>query len=389
MSGDPGRDGALAVAIDVSAVPARPAGAGRYALELAGALARRGDCRVTLLTRQNDDGRLRRLAPRARLLPVVPSPRLARLLYERYSLGRFVGSIRGPSIACYHGPHYTLPRRLARPAVVTVHDLTFLEHPEWHERSKVAVFSSALRYGAEHAAVSVCVSEQTAARYRELCSPAGAVVVIPHGVDHGRFTPDEPVPDGDATCRRELGVAGRYLLHLGTLEPRKGVEDLVSAFGRLAADDGELELVLAGATGWGTAALEAAVAACPARDRIRRLGYVSDEAVTALLRGAAAVVYPSYEEGFGLPALEALACGAPLVTTTGTVMAELAGEAARLVEPGDPEALAAAAAAVLAEAAEGPERAARRSAGLAVAARYTWEQCAAAHLGAYRLAVSR
>ena len=114
------------------------------------------------------------------------------------------------------------------------------------------------------------------------------------------------------------------------------------AFDRVAAGRPDLRLVVAGARGWGAAAVDEAVAAARHRDRVLRLGYVAGGALPALLRQASAVVYPSLEEGFGLPALEALACGAPLVTTSGSAMEEVATGAALLVAPGDAEAMAAA-----------------------------------------------
>lgn len=384
-----GSNEAVRVALDVSAVPPRPAGAGRYILELARSIARRADCHETLLSRRDDVRRWREIAPAARLVPVVPSSRPARLVYEQLRLGRQVRSLAAPAIDCYHGPHYTLPRRLAVPSVVTVHDLTLIEHPEWHERTKVAVFGAAIRYAAAHAAVTICVSETTAAKYRELCAPRGQVAVVPHGVDHARFSDRAAAAGADEATLRSLGLTAPYLLHLGTLEPRKGVADLVAAFSALAGNFAELELVLAGATGWGTGPVEAAIKASPARARIRRLGYLDDNAVPVLLRRSAAVVYPSLEEGFGLPALEALACGAPLVTSAGTAMADLAGATARLAPPGDSAALAEVLADVLGEDPSSPERTKRRAEGIEIASRFTWERTAAGHVAAYRLATGR
>ncbi len=127
---------------------------------------------------------------------------------------------------------------------------------------------------------------------------------------------------------------------------------------------------------------ERALAAATHPERIVRTGYLPDEAVPALLRQAAVVAYPALEEGFGLPALEALACGAPLVTTEGTAMAELAGAAALLVPPGDSAALAAA----LGQALDAGRGTARRTLGIAVAGEYTWEASVALHLRAYAVA---
>jgi glycosyltransferase involved in cell wall biosynthesis len=149
-----------------------------------------------------------------------------------------------------------------------------------------------------------------------------------------------------------------------------------------------MELILAGGAGWKAGPVMQSVAAARSRERIRRLGYVPDADVPALLRRASAVVYPSLEEGFGLPALEALACGAPLVTTAGTTMAELAGDSALLVPPAQPSALAAAIETAIAEQ-PSAEAARRRADGLAIAARYTWEACAEGHLQVYRIAAGR
>ncbi|HLH28787.1 MAG TPA: glycosyltransferase, partial [Acidimicrobiales bacterium] len=146
-----------------------------------------------------------------------------------------------------------------------------------------------------------------------------------------------------------------------------------------------LHLVLAGGDGWGVDAVDAAIAAARHRDRIIRAGYVADDAVPALLRRAAAVAYPAEEEGFGLPALEALACEAPLVTTKGSAMEEVVGDAALLVAPGDVEALAGA----LDMLVTGDARLdGRRALGRAIAARHTWDACAAGHLEVYRAAAA-
>ncbi|HTW98903.1 MAG TPA: glycosyltransferase family 1 protein [Acidimicrobiales bacterium] len=385
----------LGVSIDVSAIPAQPVGAGRYVVELVRALGARPDVELTLESRRGDVLRWRELATGPRILAVAPNPRPARLIFEELALGRVVRRL--PGVAVHHAPHYSMPRWSGRPNVVTVHDCTFIDHPEWHERSKVLVFTRALRQAARHAAAVVCPSETTAERFRALCHPAGTVLVVPHGVDHGRFAPVEPEPGADAARLADLarlGIRPPYVLHLGTLEPRKDVATLVRAFARLAAgtgsprlDGGDLSLVLAGLSGWGGEDLERALGELPeglAR-RIVRPGYVADAALPALLRSCSAFVYASLEEGFGVPVLEALACGAPVVTSRGTVMAEVAGEAALLAAPGDAAALAAALEAALEG---GEDRARRRLAGLRQVEPMTWEASAAGHVAAYRFAES-
>jgi glycosyltransferase involved in cell wall biosynthesis len=364
------------VGLDVSAVPARLAGAGRYVAELARRLPSAG-VDVSLVTRRGDGARWRAWSHGSAVSSVVPDARARRLWYEAFSLG--VGEVaRGVDV--WHGPHYTMPRRGATPTVVTIHDMTFFTDPQWHERSKVAYFRRAIEYSARHARVLLSVSDFTARQLDELLPGHAPVVVAPHGVDLTRFTP-EANDDDEAFGRAGLPWPVPYVLFLGTLEPRKGVDTLASAFADLARADASIELWLAGQDGWGLGPLEAALAGHAARDRVRRLGYVDDALVPALLRRSSAVAYPSRGEGFGLPVLEALACGALVVTSEATVMAEVAGEAATLVGAGDADALAAALAACVA--ASDGERAARARAGRARAERFTWEASIARHLEAY------
>lgn len=398
-------DDRLAVSLDVTAVPASPAGAGRYTVELAAALAERDDLDLTLVSRRADAGRWHDLArarsgargaggtgrgeggPGApgvaapRVLAAAPAARPLRLAWEQVALP---GVVRRAGVSVHHGPHYTMPLRSPVPVVVTVHDCTFFDHPEWHERSKVLVFRRAIREAARRAAAVVCVSQATAARLQELCRVEGPVVVAPHGVDHGRFRPEEPGPGEDAAALAALGLDPDrpYVLHVGTLEPRKDVPGLVRAYDRVADAHPDALLVLAGQPGWGADAVDRAVSGARHGSRVVRTGYVPDGAVPALLRRAAVVAYPSLEEGYGLPALEALACGAPLVTTEGTAMAELAGPAALLVPPGDPGALAAALGSVLSG--NDPHAAERRRLGLDAAAGRTWAASADRHMEAYR-----
>src|SRR5207248_4930065 len=142
---------------------------------------------------------------------------------------------------------------------------------------------------AERADALVCVSGVTAERLRARLDPRAPVHVIPHGVDHSRFRP-EPAPD-DEDALRALGSREPYVAFLGTLEPRKDVPTLVSAFDRIASAHTDLSLVIAGLDGWGTKEVCEAVARAPHGDRIRRVGYVPDDIVPALLREAAAVAY--------------------------------------------------------------------------------------------------
>ncbi len=372
----------MRVLLDVSAVPAQPVGAGVYTIALARGLASRGEVQLHLVTRRDDRERWEKFAPEAELHAVVPHRRAMRLVWEQTSAPRLAASV-APDV--WHGPHYTMPFHMQVPAVVTVHDLTFFDHPEWHERSKVAYFRRMIRAAAKRAAVLVCVSEYTATRLRAVTGTTARIVVAPHGVDHERFRPGG-VPTVDAALLAARGVSEPYIGFAATIEPRKGVPGLVQAFARIARSHPDVRLVLAGNDGWGSVAARDAIAASGVATRIVRTGYLDADTHVALFRRAEVVAYPSFAEGFGLPALEVLACGTPLVTSSGSALEEVAGDAALLVAPGDVEGLADALARVI----DDPALAARfRAAGPARAAAFTWERSVDAHVDAYRQALAR
>lgn len=368
--------------VDVSSVPDPPVGVGVYLINLVHGLghARSTDVELHLLTTRDSGVDWGTLAPTATTHAVVPTARPARLLWEQTrapELARTLG------IDVWHAPHYTLPLRLRTPSVVTIHDTSFFDHPEWHERSKVYFFRSMMRAAAARADALVAVSAFTARRISELLRPRGPVIVIPHGVDHERFHPGTPGDESDLALLRPMGVRSPYVAFVGTMEPRKAVPDLIHAFAQVARSRPELRLVLAGRDGWGIREVREAISDSGVATQIMRPGYVPAEALAALLRQSEAVVYPSRLEGFGLPALEALACGAPLVTTTGSAMEEVVDDAAVLVPPGDTNALASALSSVLNDDGLSADL---RGKGPKVAAAYTWEHCTQRHLDVYRQA---
>jgi glycosyltransferase involved in cell wall biosynthesis len=378
---------ALAVSLDVSAVPTRPGGAGYYTMAIARGLVARDDIALTMVARRGDEQRWNDLGPGgANVVGAVPASRPARLAFEQARFPRLLDAL---GVQVHHGPHYTMPARAPVPCVVTIHDCTFFDHPEWHVRSKALFFRRAIRQAAVHAGALVCVSEVTATRLRACCEVRAPIVVAPHGVDHLRFAPLEPLPGSDRLVLEENGISPDrpLVVFVGTLEPRKGVASLIAAFDRVAGTQADALLVLCGQTGWGLAETEQALARARHGDRIVRVGYLPDPAVPALLRQATVVAYPAVEEGFGLPALEALACGAPLITTEGTAMAEMAQDAACLVRPGDDAMLADALGLALEKGKAAPEVARRRELGITRASRFTWSASVAAHISAFRMAI--
>jgi glycosyltransferase involved in cell wall biosynthesis len=219
-----------------------------------------------------------------------------------------------------HCPTFRAPLRSPVPLVVTVHDLAVLRYPDafnaWTRRYSALTLPRIVRT----AAAIIAVSEFTKHELGELLSvPDEKIRVIPNGV-------------GPPFSREGPASGGNYVLAVSTLEPRKNLEALVDAFGRADLDGCELRIV--GARGWGGIAMDG--------DRVRYLGFVPDEELARLYRGARCVAYVSRYEGFGLPVLEALACGAPVVAADLEPIREFADHAAITVDPSDREAIAAA-----------------------------------------------
>jgi glycosyltransferase involved in cell wall biosynthesis len=326
----------MRVAIDVSPLAQTRAGTARYLKGLLRELRLRED--VAVSTRSfGGDNRLATLARDGAWYPFV--------------LGREAAA------DILHCPTYRGPVRPRLPLVVTVHDLAVLRHPEafnrWTRTYSPHVVPRVLRAARR----VIAVSEFTRRELVEVLGvPDDKIRVVPNAVGD-EFTHEGPAETGD------------YVLAVGTLEPRKNLDRLVEAVGKT---DRELRVV--GARGWGGVEVRG--------NGVRWLGEVDDVELARLYRGAACVAYPSLYEGFGIPVLEAMACGVPVVTTQGTAMEEVADGAAVLVDANDPNAIAA-----------GIERAARErdslvARGLERARTFRWDAVAAATVEVYREALA-
>ena len=367
--------------IDLSAVPARPAGAGRYAIALASGICKsmsESDS-VLLISNAHTAAFWRGLAPCAEVAAKVPGNRVLRLIYEQTLFERLLSK---SLVDVHHGIHYTMPEGFKGAKVVTIHDLTLLEHPEWHQRSKAIIFKRALLVAAKSADFLICPSNFTADKLRNHLSPRGSVVVIHHGVDQKGIGGES----GDPAKLPEGLSRSPYILFVGTIEPRKDLATLLRAFERVGEKNGELALVIAGQVGWKATEVIARIEGSPLKERIFRLDYVDEATLGALYAKASAFVYPSFEEGFGLPVLEAMRSGVPVITTRGTSMAEVARGSALLFSPGNYEELAAAIESVIDQTIASEKLVAK---GLAVSSEYTWEASIKAHLAVYRLAAER
>ena len=285
--------------------------------------------------------------------------------------------LAGP-VDVFHATNFVAPPARRAAAVVTVHDLTYLRYPEMVTAASARfrdLVPRALRRGATVCTPTAAVGAEVADAYR---LPPERLVVTPLGVGPAWRA---AVP-ADPAWLAANGLPERYLLFVGNREPRKNLPTLLAAYRELLADPGPggvPPLVLVGPAGWGEA-LD--LAGLPA-EAVRTPGYLPEDDLARVVTGAAALVFPSWYEGFGLPALEALACGTPVVATDLPALREVLGDQAELVPPGDAAAMADALARVLGDPGGEPARAARR----AHAAAFTWAACAHATLSAYRRAL--
>jgi glycosyltransferase involved in cell wall biosynthesis len=359
----------ITVAVDLRALVTEATGIGVYTRELLGALARSrstGFRYLGMAHRPVRDGD--RLAAAGVAVEVRPGP--LGVIWQQVALPRRLG---GGDVDLFWSPLNTLPLACPVPAVVTVHDLTAVLFPEAHTArvrwSILPFLGRSLTRAARIVAVSQATADDLAFHFPEV---RGRVRVVPNGVDpRYRPAPAEEV----ARIRRAAGMPEGWVLSVGTLEPRKNVATLLRAWEGLKAEDEDFPpLVLAGGAGWKSGPLARRLADLEPWG-LRHLGRVDDDRLLALYQGALAFAYPALYEGFGLPVLEAMACGLPVVTSDVSSLPEVAGDAGLLVDPRDAAALAGALRRLVREPGLAGELGRR---GEERARRFTWSAAAAA-----------
>ena len=252
---------------------------------------------------------------------------LARLYFDQFAV-RSAAVRNGASVL--HYPASTGCFFPSRPVVQTVHDLCFLRHPEWFPASRNAYYRRLIAATATRADLVLADSEATAGDLGELIGVSAARVrVVPLGVG-AAFSPRGVGEQNAARARYNLPES--FFLYVGTLEPRKNLVRLVQAWDRVYRE-GYPHLVLAGRSGWKCAPLFAALQAVRHPEAVHLPGFLCEEDLPAALSAAKAFVWPSLMEGFGLPPLEAMACGVPVLTSALSSMPEVTGDAALLVDP--------------------------------------------------------
>ena len=300
-------------------------------------------------------------------VPVLHLPLPAPLMYDlwaRVQIPRIEWTMR--SVDVVHATTILIPPT-RKPFVVTVHDLAFLHDPAMFTARGSGLFRRSLELIKRHADLVLCSSLATLHDCATAGIPTDRLRHVPLGADAVR-----PVAVAElAEVRSRLGLLKPYLLFVGTKEPRKNLSGLLRAFAHL--QDGEHDLVVVGPTGWGD---EMTIPSSIA-PRVRALGFLPSDDLAAVYAGAAAFVYPSFREGFGLPVAEAMAHGTPVVTSRGTSTEEVAGGAAVLIDPNDPADIARGIAEALADATTLAAK------GRARAAEMTWAETARLTRAAY------
>ena len=391
------------IGIDYTAAAWQGAGIGRYTRELVRALVEQGgEYRYTLFYAAgglNPDSayvaELRRMCDArdfVRAVPIPFSPRRLTQLWHRLRLRIPIELFTGP-LDVLHIPDFVPPPARA-PTIVTIHDLSYMIHPECAEPRLARYLNVAVPRGLRRAVAVLATSEATRRDIVGLLEVDPArVQVVYHGV-RPRFRP--LTPEQTEPVRRKLGLPERFILFVGTLEPRKNLVRLIEAFSglqeirdwRLEIDNpnlqspiSNLQLVLAGRRGWLYDDIFATIARLGLGDRVRVLDFVDDNDLPALYNLAWVFAYPSIYEGFGLPALEAIACGTPVVTADNSSLPEVVDAAAVLVAADD---VASIASGIARAATDAALRERLRAAGPERAGSFTWERAARQVLECYR-----
>ena len=293
-------------------------------------------------------------------------------------------ALRQAGVHLLHAMAFVSPLLASVPAVITVHDLSFLRFPEQFRPLNRLYLSTMTRHSCRRARRVIAVSQATADEtVRLLGVPAERIDVVPNGVHHAHL---HTLPAFQVQAFRQAkGLPERFVLFLGTLEPRKNLTTLVQAFARTQAARHGVKLVIAGGKGWYYQEIFASVERFGLEDAVLFPGFVPDAELPLWYNTATVFVYPSLYEGFGLPLLEAMACGTPVIGADTSCIPEVVGDAGLLIPPHDAAALADGLERLLADA---DLRADLSQRGRALSAAYTWEAAASATVDSYRRALA-
>ncbi|MFI0405019.1 glycosyltransferase family 4 protein [Actinomadura sp. 3N508] len=368
------------ILLDATAVPADRGGLGRYVDGLLVGLHEQG-ADLAVACQRADEERYEGLIPGARVVagPATLVHRATRLAWEQSGLPRVAELVEADVI---HLPTYTMPVSAVLPTVVTLHDVTLFAEPEVHDPVRTSYIKSATRTAARRATRLIAPSHATRDELvRVLSADPDHIDVAYHGVDHEVF--HRPSEAEIKYVSDRLGLHGRpYVAYLGALEPRKNVPNLIRGWVLACKDRSDPPaLVLAGSGGWDDE-VDAALATVPLELRVLRPGYLPWSALPGFFGGAVVVAHPSRGEGFGLPVLEAMSCGAPVLTTRRGPLPEVGGDAVAYTET-DPTEIGAALGGLI----DDPSRRAELADAAHVRAQqFSWSASAKEHMASYQRA---
>ena len=371
----------MRVLVDASGIRRKKAGVGVYAKELIDRLVAAPEIDLYLLAQGDDPDLDYGSLPRVKMLK-VPSrlmrSRPVRIVFEQTVLPLILLQYR---IDVLHSLHYSFPIvSFGAKKAVTIHDLTYISMPELHLASKIWFYQFFLRKAATDADGLIFISRSAETDFRRYFGePRGLTEVIHHGKNK-TLQPIEQESEVSA-IRAKYSLPERVVLYIGTIEPRKNLTRLVEAFARVSVHQPEVSLAIAGAQGWMYESLFQRVNELGMGSKVLFLGFVPEQDKRLLLCAAEVFAYVSLYEGFGLPVLEAMACGIPTLTSNTSSIPEVAGNAALLVDPLSVEEIAEALGRLLSE----PQLRQRlQLSALEQAAQFSWERTASETVAMYR-----
>jgi alpha-1,3-rhamnosyl/mannosyltransferase len=360
----------------VDALEPRPGGIGRYTWELCKGLTQREDLSPLFFARKQliDDP--------ATLLSDERSHWEQSLLVRAYRSRRSQRALRSTLV---HGPNYFLPL-LAETGIITIHDLSVFRYPDLHPAKRVRDFEASLRQSIDKAHQLITDSETIRSEVIKFAGLAPErVTAVALGISD-EFRPVALEERAPVLRRHGLPLTG-YGLSISTLEPRKRIDRLLAAWRELpGATRDRFPLVIAGASGWNNEELHAQIDAAAAEGWVLPLGFVDETDLPAIYSGAVLFAYPSVYEGFGLPPLEAMASGVPTIVTDGSCLPEVTKGAAMVADPDDVKQFSQT---LLRGIEDNSWRSEAVSAGIKVAAGYTWKRCVDETVAVYQQVISR